>query len=320
MTLEAPFEATHSKLSVAGSRPTEPVEADGTPGCTRRRFLQTSLAAAAVASRTVWAQSHRAWKMRLSTSSIHFMQLPIEQACERIAGLGYEAVDIWSAHSGCPHLDDVQKRLGPDGLRKLLEKTGLKLCAFSVYRGGYPRYAKLLGDFGGGLAIHGSGRFDRHQPLTKQMKAFFERLKPEIELAERYDSYVAIENHGNNLLNTLDSFRAFVELNPSPRVGIALAPYHLQRLGASVEEAIRIAGKQLLFFYAWQRAGHGSLEQLPGHGPTDFTPWLAALAEVHYTGYVNPFMHGKVPTETMSQALGKAKGYLENCWKKLSST
>jgi hypothetical protein len=67
------------------------------------------------------------WRMRLSTSSIHFMQLPIEQACERIANLGFEAIDIWSAHAGCPHLDDVQERLGPEGLKEVLAKNNLKL-------------------------------------------------------------------------------------------------------------------------------------------------------------------------------------------------
>ena len=48
--------------------------------------------------------------------------------------------------------------------------------------------------------------------------------------------------------------------------------------------------KQLLFFYAWQH-GEG-MKQLPGIGPTDFVPWLAALARAGYAEYVNPFMHG----------------------------
>ena len=91
--------------------------------------------------------------MRLSTSSIHYLHLPIEQACERIAKLGFEAVDIWSAHQGCPHLDDVAKRLGADGLRKVLDQQKLKLFAFSVYAGGYARYAQLLGESGGGVAV-----------------------------------------------------------------------------------------------------------------------------------------------------------------------
>ena len=85
------------------------------------------------------------WKLRLSASSINFRQLPIEQACQRIAELGFEAVDIWSAHDGCPHLDDVLHRLGADGLRNVLAEQKLKLFSFSVYRGGYPRYAELLG-------------------------------------------------------------------------------------------------------------------------------------------------------------------------------
>jgi len=88
------------------------------------------------------------WKMKLATSSIQYSKLPIEQACERIAALGFEGIDIWSGHAGCPHLDDVQKRLGADGLKKLLAKTKLTLYSFSVYRGGYRRYAKLLGEAG----------------------------------------------------------------------------------------------------------------------------------------------------------------------------
>ena len=103
------------------------------------------------------------------------------------------------------------------------------------------------------------------------MKAFFEQLKPDLELAEKYDSYLAIENHsGDTLLNSRDSFKAFLDMNPSSRIGIALAPYHLQVAGISVPEIIAMVGKHLFFFYAWQ---HGpALNQLPGIGPTDCRP------------------------------------------------
>jgi len=100
----------------------------------RRNFLKTAgigaAGAFAVSAFPAWAQEPapgRKWRMRLSTSSIHFMGLPIEQACERIARLGFEAIDIWSAHQGCPHLDDVAKRLGPEGLEEVLGKNKLKL-------------------------------------------------------------------------------------------------------------------------------------------------------------------------------------------------
>ena len=287
----------------------------------RRNFLKAvSLSGAVVTAKpvlSVWAQEAVAsnkWRMRLSTSSIHFMELPIEQACERIAQLGFEAIDIWSAHEGCPHLDDVAKRLGAEGLKKLLAKHKLKLFAFSVYRGGYERYAELLGKAGGGVAVRGSGPACKPEELTARMRQFIEKLKPLAELAEKYNSYLAIENHGNALLCSLDSLKAFVDINKSPRLGIALAPYHIQTLKASVPEAIRICDKQLLFFYAWQH--YPKSEQLPGIGPTDMTSWIRALADIQYHGYVNPFMHGHPETDVMSANLAKSRDYLRDCYKK----
>ena len=248
------------------------------------------------------------WKMRLSGSSINFSSLPVESACERLAALGFEAVDIWSAHAGCPHLDDVQKRLGADGLKQLLAKNKLKLYAFSVYAGGYPRYAELLGKCGGGVAIRASAGPCKPDDLRPRMKAFLESLKPEVELAEKHNSYLAIENHGSALLDSIDSFKTFVELNKNPRLGIALAPYHVQALKQSVVDAILACGPQLLFFYAWQHAPE--LGQLPGHGPTDFTPWIAALAKIDYRWYVNPFLHNEPKPDVTAAALAKSRDYL----------
>jgi sugar phosphate isomerase/epimerase len=258
------------------------------------------------------------WKMRLSASSICFSELSIEKACERIAGLGFEAIDIWSAHEGCPHLDDVASRLGPGGLREMLALHKLRLCDFSVYQGGYARYAELLGKAGGGIAIQGSAPPCQPQERKTRMHQFLEDLKPLIDLAERHNSYLAIENHGNALLDSLDSLKAFVEANASPRLGIALAPYHIQANKASVEDAVRICGSQLLFFYAWQR--QADIKQLPGVGSTDMTPWVHALADVRYNGHVNPFMHGHPGTEAMAANLATARDYLNDCYTRFHRT
>ena len=289
--------------------------------CSRRNFLRISSAAAAGMagacglSRMSRGEDQAPWKMRLSCSSINFASLPIEEAVGRIAALGFDAVDIWSAHAGCPHLDDVLDRLGPDSLKELLTKHELDLYSFSVYAGGYPRYAELLGKVGGGVAVRGSGGFKDPNDLTASMKHLLEGLKPELELAEKYNSYLAIENHsGNSLLNYLDSLKAFTDLNRHPRLGIALAPYHIQINQESVEEAIQLCGDQLLFFYAWQHApGTG---QLPGIGPTDCTAWLAALAKVHFRYPVNPFMHHEPEPDQMSEALAHSCSYLKSCHQK----
>lgn len=280
----------------------------------RRTFL-TGLAAGAAWGAARWARAAEPWPMRLSCSSIAFASLPIEEACARIAGLGFEAIDIWSPHAKCPHLDDVQNRLGPAGLTELLAKHRLKLFAFSVYAGGYAKYAELLGKVGGGVAVRGSARKVDPQELTAAMQKFLETLKPELERAEQYNGYLAIENHGNALLDSVDSFKAFVDLNRNPRLGLAIAPYHLQGINASVEEVIGISGRQLFFFYAWQRGA--GVEQLPGHGPSDFAPWLAALAKAGYAHYVNPFMHHEPPPDEMAPALARACQYLKQCHAKV---
>jgi sugar phosphate isomerase/epimerase len=283
----------------------------------RREFLgKVALSAVALAGSagTIAGASSlvdSGWRCRLSTSTIHFKRLSIEQACERIAQAGFEAIDIWSAYENCQHLDDALTRLGPKGLSALLERHRLKLFAFSCYVGGYAKYAELLGKTGGGVAIQGSAAPCPASELNAKMKAFLESLKPLAELAEKHNSCLAIENHGDALLNTLDSFKAFTDLNQSPRVGVALAPYHLQAIGASIDETIRISGKQLFFFYAWQK--QPETNQLPGYGPTDFAPWLKALAGVNYRGYVNPFMHGDAEPDAMSDALKRARSYLEKC-------
>jgi sugar phosphate isomerase/epimerase len=148
--------------------------------------------------------------------------------------------------------------------------------------------------------------------LTTAMRAFFEKLKPQIDKAAETKVRLAIENHDSALLCTPDSFKAFVDLNPAPQhVGLGVAPFHLQNIKASVEDVIRTAGSQLLFFYAWQSAD--GMNQLPGHGPADFVPWLRALAEINYRGYVNPFMHGHPTPEELSAGIGKACAYLKDC-------
>lgn len=285
------------------------MKSKGQADWSRREFLamaSVALAAGCVGSRP--GAGPAAWRPRLSTSTVQFSTVSIEAACERIAGLGFEAVDIWCAYDGCPHLDDALNRLGGEGLRALLERTGLELCGFSTYVGGYAKYAALLGAAGGGVAIQGSGPPCAPAELTVRMKGFLEGLKPLVELAEANRSWLAIENHGQALLDGLDSLKAFTDLNTSPRLGIALAPYHLQAISASVPEAIGICGSQLAFFYAWQQAP--GLGQLPGHGPVDMGPWLEALRRIDYGRHVNPFMHGHPEPDAMGAALRVSRDYL----------
>ena len=61
------------------------------------------------------------------------------------------------------------------------------------------------------------------------------------------------------------------------------------------------------------------LKQLPGIGPADFTPWIAALAKARYRWYVNPFMHGHPEPEEMAKSLARSVEYLKECYSKVKA-
>ncbi|MCC7153350.1 MAG: sugar phosphate isomerase/epimerase [Bryobacterales bacterium] len=268
---------------------------------TRRSALAASLGALC---RTSSAASPL-W--RLSASSVLFRRLPVEGACEAIAKAGYSAVDFWPDTFECTHLNEIEKRLGPSGLRDLLARYQLKLSAFTAYRqASSARYGELLGQCGGGVMVRDS-QYGQFPNRRQSMVDFLDSLKPELEAARKYGYSLAIENHGKALLETLESIRIFVELAGHSNLGIALAPYHLQAGGESVEDAIRIAGDKLIFVYGWQKAE--KLNQLPGFGPCDFA-FLKTLTEIGYTGYVNAFMHGDEPYDVMLNALTHSRKFL----------
>ena len=286
----------------------------------RRQFIRTTTAALALPGMSNFARAATAspWRLRLAFSSVMLAELPIEEVCARAAKYGFEEIDIWCPFDNCKHLADVVARLGPDGLKELLAKHKLTLASFTTYTTaqeavGFPAYAEFIGKFGGGLVVRESQYTEvKPQELTATMRAFFEQLKPQIDKAAATKVRLAIENHGSALLSTPDSFKAFVDLNPAPQhVGLAIAPFHLQNLKASVEDVIRTAGSQLHFFYAWQSAD--GINQLPGHGPADFVPWLKALANINYQGVVNPFMHGHSTPQELSVGIVKACAYLKDC-------
>ena len=294
----------------------------------RRAFLSSAAAAVAATAPLTMSlggepQKKRGWEMKLSTSSLHYRSLPLEEACQRIGKLGFSGVDVWAhfewAGPLCEHLEEGVEKMGPAAFSDLLQRNGLSLFAASCYSASVSKFLPALGELGGCVVVRGSRSIQGSaaalalDDLKTQMAQFVESLKPELELAEQHRCTLAIENHsGRSLLNRLDSIKVFTDLNEHQNLGIALAPYHIQLNKESVEQAIRLSGSQLKFFYAWQY-GDGT-NQLPGIGPTDVRPWLQALADVNYGGYVNPFMHHEPEPDDMDEALATSRAYLQQAY------
>jgi len=269
---------------------------------TRRNFLKTASVIATALAVPPMVLGNEKTRYRYTCSSVNYASLSLEEACRRISELGYEAIDIWDSIPtwlNCPHLKHAAEDLKADGLKQLLEQYRLKLCGFTVYTAGYAKYADLLGQCGGGVSIQGS-RAPSGDSLSNDMKKFMDELKPAIELCEKHNFYLLIENHsGKSLLNKLDSLKAFVDTNTSDRIGIALAPYHVLINKESVAEAIHICGKQLRFIYIW--SNEPDEKQMPGVGTVDMKPWIAALNEINYSHAFTPFMHHEPKPDRMDE-------------------
>ena len=139
---------------------------------------------------------------------------------------------------------------------------------------------------------------------------------------------IGIENHGSALIRSPDSIRYLAEKSPSPRLGIALAPYHLPQDPELIAGLIRDLGPKMVHFYAWQH-GKGAMkklpkaeemEQLPGYGSLDFVPVVRALKETRYQGWTSIFMHPVprgipiLPTaREVTDAVNRSRRYLEEC-------
>ncbi|MCA8989414.1 MAG: sugar phosphate isomerase/epimerase, partial [Planctomycetaceae bacterium] len=166
--------------------------------------------------------------------------------------------------------------------------------------------------------------------LKAAVQDFIEQLKPHLEVAAETGVTIAIENHGNNLIESPDSLKWLAELRPSPQLGIALAPYHLPQDPELLAQLIRDLGESIVMFYAWQH-GEGctkklpkeqELLQMPGRGPLDFGPLLAALKQIQYRGWTEVFMH-PVPrgipiletTAEVTAEINRGRDYLEKLLK-----
>lgn len=310
---------------------------DGTRGrqpLTRRRFGKTVLGAAATAmvpAGRLQAARPKEFRLRYILASSLYGRLPVEVILEQVRKTGAEAIDIWPERHG--NQREQIEAMGHERFQALLAKHDVKLGIYSCFNPGLLRcekWMRVLGKLGGSIIVANSGgpRNLSGDALRQEIRRFAERLKPQVELAEELGLSIAVENHSGSLVSSAESQIMFLDAVDSPRVGIALAPYHLPQDATAIAELILKLGSRLLHFYAWEH-GEGArverpaimaLKQLPGFGSLDFQPIIDALARIDYRGWTSIFMHPTprsipiLPTaEEATLAINLSREYLEVC-------
>lgn len=301
-------------------------------GVSRRTFCGAAVSLATAASfinqSATAIESESSFSLKYILGSCMYGYTAISEILPEVSKVGAGAIDLWPM----PHGNQREQldEMGESRFAQLLEQHGVSLGCITQYK---------LGPFGLGDEMRLAKRLNCQTIVTggagpkglkgTELKAaiaeFAEKMKPHLAVAEETGVNIAIENHGNNLIESPDSLKWLRELRSSDRLRIALAPYHLEQDTRDLATLIRDLGDSLEVFYAWQH-GKGCMEklpkeeellQMPGRGDLDFGPLLDALQEINYTGWTEIFMH-PVPrgipildsTEAVTDEINRSRQYL----------
>ncbi|HBJ83194.1 MAG TPA: xylose isomerase [Verrucomicrobiales bacterium] len=292
----------------------------------RRRFLQ-SIAAATVAPAFA---AESTWKLNYMLASSMYGSLPLAEILPEVKKTGATAIELWPKKHGTQR--EEMDAMGHDKFAAMLKEHGVGFGGTTRYDLGPFKLTEeiaIVRKFGGSFIVTG-GKGEYKVPaeqLKANVKDFVEKMKPHAALAAENGVEIGIENHVNNLIDTPDSLHWLADFTRNiAGIGIALAPAHLPQEPALLAAMIRHIGEKLTLFYAWER-GLGfskvmpkeeELQQMPGRGPLDYKPIVAALKEIQFTGPTEIFMHPTprgipiLPTAAESTAeIVRAKNHLD---------
>lgn len=274
----------------------------------RRRFVG-SLAATAALPLTPFsvdasfaAAATEPFRLRYLLPSCMYGYAALEQVVPEVKKIGATAIDLWPKVHG--NQREQLDEMGEEAFLALLRDHDVSLGCITQYPlgpFGLEEEIRLAGRLGCPTIVTGGKgpKGLRGSELKGAVRGFAEQLKPHLERAAEAGVTLAIENHGNNLIESPDSMKWLAEFRPADNLGIALAPYHLRQDEKFLSGLIRELGDAIVLFYAWQH-GDGStkrqskqkeLLQMPGRGPLDFKPLVAALHEIGFDGWTEIFMH-----------------------------
>lgn len=309
---------------------------DISPATTRRRFFARCAAGFSIlAASRLAAAKETGFALRYMLASCMYGKTRLEEILPEVDRIGASAIDIWPEVHG--NQREQLEAMGPERFAELLRKHGVTLGCITRYDLGpfalqdEMRLAKRLGC---GTIVTGARgpKGLAGNELKHAITEFVAQLRPHLDAAEEAGVTLAIENHGNSLIESPDSLRWLVELCPQQSLGVAFAPYHLPQNPKLLAELIRNLGNRIAIFYAWQH-GKGCMEklpkeeellQMPGRGPLDFLPILKALRDVNYRGFTEVFMH-PVPrgipirptVDETTAEINRARAHLETLLAKL---
>jgi len=244
--------------------------------------------------------------MKPSLSSFVYLNYPLIEAIDRMASIGYTAIDIWG---GRPHA--YRRDLSHDqivAVRNRLSQRQLAVASFIPAQFRYPtclcapddtirndsvayiqdsiETASALGapvvTVCPGHTLYGQQNTDGWKCLTESFDAICRfaltrGVRVAIEPADRYETDL--------IQTTSQAMRMINELGCS-NLGIVLDSGHAYVVGEQFAHAVQEMGDRLFHVHVDDNNGLRDQHLVPGEGNLDFKAFFAALRQSGYAGYL----------------------------------
>jgi len=247
--------------------------------------------------------------MRIGYNTNGLAHHSLPDAIRLLASLGYQSVAISIDHAALnPYQENFEQQL--DETRRLLDElkmssvieTGARFLLDPLHKhqptlvspksAGRPRRVEFLryavdiaSALGSDCVSLWSGVLPTGDSRNDGFRRLVEGLQIVLEYADRKSVTLGFEPEPGMLIDTMASFSELVKQIDSPRFGLTLDMGHLHCLGDTpIEEHIHHWKDRLVNIHIEDmRAGvHEHL--MFGDGEIDFSPVIAALAEIDYQG------------------------------------
>jgi sugar phosphate isomerase/epimerase len=277
-------------------------------------------------------------KTKFAYSSNAYLNFSIEETIARIAGLGYQGLELLAdvPHAWPAGLLDERKR----AIRECLDRhrlaianvNGFMMNAVADPRQPYwhpswiepdPHYRairrehtkrtlRLAKEFGAAtVQTSGGGPLEPGQAWSSAAKIFYDEIMPCVELAGQLEVFLLIEPEPGLMIETFEQYLEFAAQIGSPWVGLNFDVGHAFCMGQDPGQWIaRMAPHTKHYHLEDIAATRRHAHLVPGRGAIDFPAVLREIAATGYQGWLTVELYPYI--DDPDGAGREAKRFLES--------